>query len=301
MTGIDSSERERLLRLLAARGKKAQEPPPPATRSRPPEGGALRDPWKEHLRTFYDGVTDQLAATDYGNLSFFLNLGYKANDNPQRGVIELPARMLNRNSVKLVVETIGDQDLAGATVVDVGCGRGGTAWTLHRYFGVGSVIGMDLSAGAAGFCRRVHDFDGAHFLAADAERLPFKSECCDAVTNIESACDYPNRPGFYEEVCRILRPGGVFLYADVFMAGHTCQVCYDFFEAAGFVIERHDDVTSNVMASCLEVSNRRLDAFSGTGGETRMKDFMGAPGSVVFNAFEERTATFDIFRVRKPR
>lgn len=303
MTDAGHSERERLLRLLAARGKKARGPEasPPAARSQSVEGGALRDPWKEHLRTFYDGITDQLAATDYGNVSFFLNLGYKVTDNPQRGVIELPARMLNRNSVKLVIETIGDQDLTGATVVDVGCGRGGTAWTLHRYFGVGSVIGMDLSAGAAGFCRRVHTFDGAHFVSADAERLPFKSACCDAVTNIESGCDYPNRPGFYEEVCRILKPGGVFLYADVFMGGKTSEVCYNFFDAAGFVIERHDDITSNVLASCLEVSKRRLDAFAGTGNGTQMKDFMGAPGSVVFKAFEEGAATFDIFRVRKPR
>ena len=45
----------------------------------------------EGARLFYPRV-----AAD-GNLSFFLNLGYKANDNPQRGVIELPARMLNRN------------------------------------------------------------------------------------------------------------------------------------------------------------------------------------------------------------
>jgi len=303
MTDIGLSERERLLRLLAARRDKERGPEtqPPAARSRPVEGGALRDPWKEQLRTFYDGITDQLGATNFGDMSFFLNLGYKANYNPQRGVIELPARMLNRNSVKLVVETIGDQDLTGATVVDVGCGRGGTAWTLYRYFGVASVIGMDLSAGAAAFCRRVHAFDGAHFLAADAERLPFKPECCDAVTNIESACDYPNRPRFYEEVCRILKPGGVFLYADVFMAGHKPDVCYDFFEAAGLIIERHVDITSNVLASCLDVSNRRLDAFAGTGNGKQMKDFMSAPGSVAFKAFEERTATFDIFRVRKPR
>ena len=291
------ADRDRLLRMLIGRQRPAEIVPPPA-RSAASGSGVLTDPQKNHLRRFYDGITRELDASAFGTVSFFLNLGYKPTAAPQRSAMQLPDRVINLNSVKLVCETIGDCDLTGADVIGVGCGRGGTEWLLARHYGVRSVTGMDLSHAATAFCRRAHGPVGGRFVNGDAEYLPFASACCDAVTSIESACDYPNRVGFYSEVCRILRPGGVFLYADVFMQGVTPAVCLDFFGGIGATIERHDDVTHNVMASCTEVSDRRLRAFAETGQEQTMHNFMNAPGSELFRAMEEGTATFDIFQIR---
>src|SRR5690606_39272967 len=49
----------------------------------------------------------------------------------------------------------------------------------------------------------------------DAESLPFVGGSVDAVVNVEASHCYPNFPRFLDEVARVLKPGGHFLYADV--------------------------------------------------------------------------------------
>jgi hypothetical protein len=87
---------------------------------------------KAVYRKFYDSVSAQLNAGAAGQFSFFLNFGYVPNDNPQDAAVELPAHCLNRNCTKLVLEVIGDCDLRGRDVLDVGCGRGGMVWTINK-------------------------------------------------------------------------------------------------------------------------------------------------------------------------
>jgi SAM-dependent methyltransferase len=50
----------------------------------------------------------------------------------------------------------------------------------------------------------------------DAEDLPFSDNEFDIVINVESSHNYPNLRRFFEEVARVLRPGGFFSHADVF-------------------------------------------------------------------------------------
>src|SRR5262245_13666929 len=89
---------------------------------------------KAVYRKFYDSVSTQLNAGVAGQFSFFLNFGYVPNDNPQDAVVELPTHCLNRNCTKLVLEVIGDCNLRGRDVLDVGCGRGGMVWTINKYY-----------------------------------------------------------------------------------------------------------------------------------------------------------------------
>jgi len=53
------------------------------------------------------------------------------------------------------------------------------------------------------------------FLRGDAECLPFRSETFDVVVNLESSHCYPHFDQFLEEVHRVLRPQGIFCYADL--------------------------------------------------------------------------------------
>src|SRR5262249_54145330 len=174
--------------------------------------GASPDEVKLGFQRFYDGVTAQLDSTVFGDLSFFLNYGYAPNLSPQFSRVELPKHYINKNSVRLVLEVIGDCDLDGRRLLDVGCGRGGTVHVVNDFFRPASITGLDLLPAAIDFCRRTHRCPAASFEQGDAEQLPFADASFDVVTNLESSHGYPNIRQFYSEVYRVLTAGGHFLY-----------------------------------------------------------------------------------------
>ena len=159
---VESLSDDEIAALLA----RTSEPPPPA----PPERLLTDDLMREvndarategsvpkaAIQRFYDAVNGQLDAGVAREYSFFLNYGYAADGQSERAVHQLPSKALNRNGIQLVLEVIGDCELEGRRVLDVGCGRGGTIAVLQRFFSPGETVGLDLSPVAIEFCRRTH-------------------------------------------------------------------------------------------------------------------------------------------------
>ena len=204
--------------------------------------------------------------------------------------------MMNRNSVKLALEVIGTHPIDGTSVLDVGCGRGGTARTLVEFFEPASVTGLDLSGAAIAFCRKTHTDPRLTFVQGDAETLPFEDGQFDAVTNIESSHTYPAIQKFYASVLRVLKPGGAFLYTDLLPLGKLNQ-CVERLKDLGFDIEDERDITQNVLLSCDEIAASRLGAF---GGDQEMSNFLAAPGSAVYDSMKSGEWSYRIWRLRKP-
>jgi phthiocerol/phenolphthiocerol synthesis type-I polyketide synthase E len=300
------ADRRKLVNLLLQQSKSvslaAATPPLPLLSFVPDESALSSDPAdvaKAGFRHFYDGVSEQLDATEVGEFSFFLNYGYCADLNPQHAVITLPSRFINKNSVKLVLELIGDHDLRGQRVLDVGCGRGGTVTVLEEFFQCASINGIDLSPKAIEFCRRRHQAAGVRFDVGDAEGLPFADATFDVVTNIESSHSYPNVKAFYDEVHRVLVPGGAFLYTDCLSA----EAVFDnvkYLRQRGFVRERETDITSNVLKSCNEIAETRIAAFHQSNEPNLMANFLAVPGSEVYEQMKSRRWRYMIYRFRKP-
>jgi phthiocerol/phenolphthiocerol synthesis type-I polyketide synthase E len=300
------ADRRKLVELLLKRPDKesapAADPPQPLLSFVPDDAAADADPAdvaKAGFRHFYNGVSEQLDATEVGEFSFFLNYGYSADLNPQHAVVTLPPRFINRNSVKLVLELIGDHDLGGQRVLDVGCGRGGTVTVLKEFFQCASINGIDLSPRAVEFCRRRHQAAGVRFDVGDAERLPFAEAAFDVVTNIESSHSYPNVKAFYDEVHRVLVPGGVFLYTDCLPADVVVENVKHL-RQRGFLSERETDITSNVLKSCDEIAQTRVAAFHQSNEPTLMANFLAVPGSEVYEQMKSRRWRYMIHRFRKP-
>jgi phthiocerol/phenolphthiocerol synthesis type-I polyketide synthase E len=253
---------------------------------------------KAVYKRFYDSVSAQLNAAPAGQFSFFLNFGYVANGNPQDAAVALPAHCLNRNCTKLVLEVVGDCDLHGRDVLDVGCGRGGTVYTIGKYYDVRSITGLDLSSRAIAFCRRAHRDPKMQFLQGDAENLPFRAESFDVVTNLESSHSYPDIQSFYTEVFRVLRPGGCFLYTDLMSeagAGEHLQ----FLRRLGFVSRRVRDITSNVLLSCEDVARVHEQTFDRRNDRATIGEFLAVPGSNVYNEMKSGAYTYQIWTLCK--
>lgn len=145
----------------------------------------------------------------------------------------------------------------GLKLLEVSCGRGGgLAAFLAAAPDVFDATGLDVAASAVAFCRREYgEDDRRRFVEGSALDLPFTAAGFDVVLNVEASNDYGDRPRFFREVARVLKPDGVFLYADSCKAGSRDAVERDLAEA-GFAAE-FTDITANVVAACRADSPRR--------------------------------------------
>ncbi|MEA2905943.1 MAG: hypothetical protein QOI12_3330 [Alphaproteobacteria bacterium] len=302
---LPPKKRQILEQLLARRGAPSQPAAPARATaetadhlvldaSSPSEPSALKASYKR----FYDGVSAQLAGNVFGQFSFFLNYGYVPDGQPEFAAIALPEQYINKNSVKLVLELVADVPVDGRRVLDVGCGRGGTANVLATFFKPAAVTGLDLSTNAIAFCRQAHKDQRLSFHEGDAENLPFADGSFDIVTNVESSHSYPHIHHFYSHVHRVLAPGGYFLYTDALSAQQfTSSLGY--LAHIGFTLERDRDITNNVLLSCDEIAATRVQAFDSRNDQNLMQNFLATPGSQVYQEMRSGHWNYRILKLRK--
>ncbi|KJH66474.1 class I SAM-dependent methyltransferase [Chromobacterium violaceum] len=169
-----------------------------------------------------------------------------------------------RCSANLIRTLLGNADLRGKKVLEIGSGRGGNCSYLSRYAGASPVIGLDFCPAHIEFCERVHRLDGLTFIGGDATDLPFENNEFDAVVNIESSHCYPDLNRFGDEVRRVLKPGGLFFYADTMQGSNRAELSeqdkigVDFFtnvleqhltmiQRSGFEVLDHADISADVV------------------------------------------------------
>jgi len=250
-------------------------------------------------RPFWMRVYERLAG-DRDPRWGFMNYGFEDPGAPRPALD--PADEPDRLSIQLYHHVVAAADLRGLAVLEVGCGRGGGASYIARYLRPRILVGVDLSSRAAALCRaRVNR--ATAFVCGDAQALPFGPELFDAVINVESSHCYPDMDAFAAEVYRVLRPGGVLLYADLrFPAAAEqlrTQLC-----RPGFVVRRERDITKNVvLALQLDASRRRamvrrkvpvalrgpFEAFAGVVGTRFYEKLLSGEGSYLSFVLQKPT------------
>lgn len=169
----------------------------------------------------------------------------------------------------------------GEHLLDIGCGIGGPARWFAASFGC-QVTGIDLTEA---FCRAAEALTEAcgltrsvHIHHGSATDLPFSDATFDRAYSQNVAMNIADKPRYYREAFRVLRPGGVFgltqaaagpngppsypqpwaSIADTSFLATPEQVHADA-TAAGFAILEFRDATAETLAFQLE-SRRRLAA-----------------------------------------
>lgn len=102
----------------------------------------------------------------------------------------------------------------GTTLLDVGCGIGGSSRILAKDYGF-EVTGITISPQQVKRAQELTPADlTAKFLVDDAMALSFPDQSFDVVWSIEAGPHMPDKQVFARELLRVLKPGGILVVAD---------------------------------------------------------------------------------------
>jgi MPBQ/MSBQ methyltransferase len=107
-----------------------------------------------------------------------------------------------------------DKLAAGKTLLDVGCGIGGSSRILAKDYGF-DVTGVTISSQQV---KRAQELTpkgvNAKFAVDDAMALSFPDASFDIVWSVEAGPHMPDKAIFAQELLRVLKPGGILVVAD---------------------------------------------------------------------------------------
>jgi SAM-dependent methyltransferase len=205
-------------------------------------------------RACYEALAKHVSTPDWA----FMNYGY-APASLDVGAPPLKSSdERDRLCIQLYLHAIDHFDLRDRDVLEVGSGRGGGASYISRYLQPRSMTGMDFSQEAVDLCNRHRLSPGLEFVCGDAQSMPFPASSFDAVVNIESSHCYESMDAFLAEVCRVLRPGGRFFFADLRNTDGV-NTLREQFDASCLTLEKETDITTNVLTALRLDNARKLE------------------------------------------
>ncbi len=159
------------------------------------------------------GITDHYASTDIAARLLAALRAAQGPDAPITPDALAPLDHFHGRGVAATRELVALlEPRAGERILDIGCGIGGPARWIAARFGC-EVTGIDLTAE---FCRAAEALNAAtgmtgrvHIRQGSALALPFEDASFDRAYSQNVAMNIADKPTFYREAFRVLKPGGV--------------------------------------------------------------------------------------------
>jgi MPBQ/MSBQ methyltransferase len=152
--------------------------------------------------------------TDDGILEFYwgehIHLGHYGSPPQQKDFLTAKSDFVHE-----MVRWGGlDKLPAGTTVLDVGCGIGGSSRILGRDYGF-AVTGITISPQQVQRAQELTPQElNVQFRVDDAMALSYPDGSFDVVWSIEAGPHMPDKAVFAKELMRVLKPGGMLVVAD---------------------------------------------------------------------------------------
>lgn len=238
-----------------------------------------------------------------GDEVLYLGPGYE--EDPAMAITLDAADEPDRYPIQLYHRLATEADPGGKKVLEVSCGHGGGASYLTRTFGPASYTGLDLNPAGIAFCEKRHHLPGLEFVRGDAENLPFPDESFDVVINVEASHSYPHFPVFLNEVARVLRPEGRFLYTDTRIREYVPPWESDLESCALQTLSRRV-VNPEILLGYERNSQRRKDQidhylrFIPQSLRSYAGDFSGVEGGGNYRALQTGELSYQVWIMAKP-
>ena len=241
-------------------------------------------------------------ANQYGQgQMFFMNYGYNYADDFSKPVMLDEIEEKNRFQNQLYHHVLGEISLENRNVLEVGCGGGAGSLYLTRHFNPRTLTGVDLAKDAIRCCSLGHSYSNLRYLIADAEKLPFADGSFDIVINVESSHGYVSMLEFLNNVCRVLIPGGYFLFAD-FRGIHELVPLDEAIRTSGLAIIARKFINRNVLEA-LEFQEQQKQVFLSlierTDLRATLQEFIGAKGSFIYEGLKSGSVSYMSYVLQK--
>ncbi len=240
----------------------------------------------------------------------FMNLGFveitpetepftiAAHEEPFRPFIQMYGHVLKA------------ADLKDKEILEIGCGAGGGASFMMRHYQPKSVTAIDLVPANIEAAKERGSVPGLTFALGDATSLQFPDNSFDVVVNIESSHSYSSIEKFLSEVKRVLRPGGVFLFADhrpvkdEWGPDRTLAALEQQINETGMTILRDEDITPNINAAsdALNQGKEFMLTLSDIRGfeQKHFREIMHCRGSRNYEKFKSGEWQYRCYALQKP-
>ena len=173
----------------------------------------------------------------------FMNHGF----SPASDLI-MDEDLLFNNQITMYLNMFKNIDVKDKKILEVGCGRGGGMSSIAKYLDVRDLYACDQNKMNIDYCKN-NQQDFIDFKQSNAHSLDYEDNSFDIVLSVESSHSYENPELFFNEVNRVLKNDGVFLYVD---CGQVIHQFYKYFYLFDKIIR--EDITKNVKNSCKEDS-----------------------------------------------
>lgn len=227
----------------------------------------------------------------------FMNYGFQGND--QLDLSEEDEK--NRFFIQLYHQVVSQIDIKGLKTLEVGSGRGGGSDFTKRNYSPSSMTGLDYSKNAIQFCNSTFSTKGLSFIQGDAESLPFGNNEFDVIINVESSHCYANMNTFIQEVTRVLKPGGIFLFAD-FRDLEFQKDLEKSLTHSGLEIHSQINISKEVLKALQDFNEEKMKRFSkmfGSWLKKPLEEFAGMEGSTMYNDLESGQTIYSNFTLKK--
>lgn len=240
----------------------------------------------------------------------FMNLGF-VDVGPEIAPFTLPEpEEPFRPFIQMYRHVLKSADLKDRDVLEIGCGAGGGAAFIARAYQPKSVTGIDLLPVNIEEAEARGPVPGLTFAVGDATALQFPDNSFDVVVNIESSHSYSSIETFLSEVKRVLKPAGMFLFADhrpvrnEWGSDRTLAALEKQIRESGLELVNEEDITPNVNAASdvLNMGKELMLTMSGIRGfeQTHFKELLHCRGSRNYQKLKSGEWQYRCYALQKP-
>ncbi|CAG9467060.1 unnamed protein product [Pedinophyceae sp. YPF-701] len=180
----------------------------------------LQKAFSRGSRTYDGNVGDEYDAwTEEGILEYYwgehIHLGYYNEEERKRGYLKKDFKVAKKDFVDEMLRFAGCAK-EPKTILDVGCGIGGTTRILAKKFPNAKCVGITLSPNQVQRATELAKEQGltnVEFRVMNALEMEFEPNQFDLVWGCESGEHMPDKKAYVDEMARVLAPGGSLVIA----------------------------------------------------------------------------------------
>ncbi len=230
--------------------------------------------------------------------STFMNTGYSCSN---QNLKLKKSEEKDRYAIQLYQHITTAIDIIGKDVLEVGCGNGGGLAYINRYLLPNSVTGVDINSKAIKFCKTKYINQNIPFFKANAQKLPFLNRSFNVVLNIESSHNYKKPELFFDEVYRVLKTGGYFLFAD-YRNSFEIEKLNKQLKQSKFHLVNKQDITPNIVEALKVETQKKVSFIEQTVPmffQNIAKELAVTEGTLAYRKFSNRKFIYFYYVLRK--